>query len=354
MKILITGGGGFIGSWLAPELRAHGHKVAVTELIDGDLREPGVAERQIAWAQPHVVVHLAAQVGRAFGEDDIAHTITNNALATARVAQAATEARARMLYCSTSEVYGDQGDAWCVEGGPMLLPHNAYGLTKRHGEEIARLYAERLQIVRLSMPFGPGLPSGRGRAALVNFLWWASRGEQITVHRNSSRSWCWVGDTVRGLRAVIEDGDVCAADDAAAGTFNVGRSDNETSMAAVARMACDLVGASHDLIRLVEPPANQTPVKRLANARLRALGWWPQVDLADGLITAPRGARLPRSTAMPPWGVSALSTGRITSSFQFRASLTSSQSVSPETVSALPSSRPSSQRRLITTGRPPA
>jgi nucleoside-diphosphate-sugar epimerase len=287
MRILVTGGSGFVGSWLVPELRSHGHDVVAIDLPDGDLREPDVARSYIGHHVPDVVVHLAAQVGRILGEDDLHRTITTNALATARVAQACSDFGVRLVYCSTSEIYGDQGDAECVEGGPEVLPHGIYGLSKRWGEEAARLYApDGLQIVRLSMPYGPGLPAGRGRAALINFLWQAAHGQPVTVHRGGRRSWCWIGDTVHGFRLVIECGEraTTASDsERGVGVYNVGRDDNEVSMREVALKACDIVGAPRDLVVEVDPPERQTVVKRLSTRKLRSLGWEPVVELDDGM-----------------------------------------------------------------------
>lgn len=293
MRILITGASGFIGAHLSEELTGAGHRVhgidqnaSATAEVTYDLRASGVASRQINRWRPDVVVHLAAQVGRLFGEDDVDHTISSNTLMTARVAQACGEQGVRLVYASTSEVYGDQGDAECYEAGPIVLPHNLYGVTKYHGEQVAALYAHGLQVVRLSMPYGPGLPAGRGRAAIVNFLYQALHDLPITVHDGSHRCWCWVGDTVRGIRAVIEDGTVAkSAPEWAGGTgvYNVGRSDNEVTMLEVAHIACELTGAVEDLIQVVKAPANQTIVKRLATRKLRALGWSPSVELRDGM-----------------------------------------------------------------------
>lgn len=288
MKILVTGAKGFIGSHLVPELSKNGkHTVISTDIEDGDLRLERTALDLIDYYNPDVVVHLAAQVGRVFGEDDLERSITNNALATARVAQACSAYKARLVYCSTSEVYGDQDNYICVEGGKEVVPHGMYGLSKRWGEEAARLYApDKLQIVRLSMPYGPGLPAGRGRAALINFLWNASHNKPLTVHRNGKRSWCWIGDTVRGFRMVIEQGEkayTAEQSESGLGVYNIGRDDNEVLMIDVARMACDLVGASYKLIEEIDPPSNQTVVKRLSTKKLMDLGWTPEIDLYEGM-----------------------------------------------------------------------
>ncbi len=195
---------------------------------------------------------------------------------TAQVAQAAAAVGARMVYASTSEVYGDQGEEVCSEYGPMVLPHNAYGLSKRQGEEFCKLYAPRdLIVLRFSMPYGIGVPPGRGRAALNNVLWQATTGQEIPIHRGSERSWCWVGDAVAGVRMILESGQ--------SGAWNVGRDDAAIPMQSLAEKACALVGADPSLIKLVDPPGPQTIVKRLSTGQLRSLGWEPRVDLDEGL-----------------------------------------------------------------------
>lgn len=278
MRILITGHHGFIGRHLARELRDHDHEVVgVDYAVDpgADLRLPGVAFERIVEQGPDVVVHLAAKVGRLFGEDHPEETILDNAGMTALVAKATYAAGARLVYASTSEVYGDQGDALCYEEGPLKMPHNIYGLSKLWGEDAAILYCPRdLTVLRFSMPYGPGLPAGRGRAAIVNMLWQARKREPIPVHRGAERSWCWIGDTVRAARLAIMD---------AAGTYNIGRDDAAVPMRTVAEIACELTGAHPDLILDVKPPARQTVVKRLATDRIRGLGWRPEVDLMEGM-----------------------------------------------------------------------
>lgn len=279
MKIVVTGSGGFIGSHLVRELRNVGHIVTGMDIKDGpghNASDPRNLERVFGEADPDVVVHLAAQVGRLFGEDDVMQTVRDNAGMTAVVSQMATHYGARMVYASTSEVYGDNGEAMCFEiDGPWSLPHNLYGLSKLWGEEVCKLYApDRFTALRFSMPFGPGLPAGRGRAAIINLLWQARHGMPMTVHKGAERSWCWIGDTVRGARLAIESG---------SGPYNVGRSDNAVSMEHVARIACELTGADQSLIELVDAPARQTVVKRLSMQRIWDLGWKPEVELEEGM-----------------------------------------------------------------------
>jgi len=274
MRITVTGAAGFIGSHLVPELQQAGHEVHGFDRRDGDLTQVGDASYLIQRASPEIVIHLAAQVGRQFGDQDARFTISQNAIMTAHVAKWTQTIGARLVYASTSEVYGDQGKHEVHEGTRMGLPYNLYGLTKRWGEEVATLLCEDLAILRLSMPYGPGLPAGMGRAAIINFLAQAHRGEPLIVHRDSERCWCWIKDTVRGIRLVAESG--------AQGPFNIGRDDNPTSMYAVAKYAKHLTG-SNSVIEEIEGPRNQVLVKRLKTERLQSLGWKPSVELDEGM-----------------------------------------------------------------------
>lgn len=322
MRILVTGDAGFIGTHLRGELLDAGHEVYGIDIVTyhaaaaaaagaGHLfrgrdlldRTPGQTsvhlDDVIDRYSPHVVVHLAAQVGRLFGEDDLEHTISSNALMTSLVARSCAGAAAppRLVYTSTSEVYGDLGDRVAHEddGVRGAIPHNLYGLSKRWGEEasaMAMLAGEPetsggLQVIRPSMPYGPGLPAGRGRAAIVNMIWQAQNRQPIPVHRGSERSWCWIGDTVRAIRLVIETGEVAYTPDAYVhgwGCYNVGRDDAAVPMTTVAEIACDLASVDPaDLVQVVEAPARQTVVKRLSTAKLADLGWEPRVELREGM-----------------------------------------------------------------------
>ena len=303
MDILITGHRGFIGRHLVDELTDAGHNVAGVDLAGSasestplrwlgcDLGEDGKIEKVLNHFNPEVVVHLAAQVGRVLGEDDVRHTIRENAELTTLLARECARRGVRVLYASSSEVYGDRDGATCWEWVAPALPHNLYGLSKRWGEEALRLYApEGLQIVRLSMPYGPGAPPGRGRRALDNILWQANTGQRIPIHKGAERSWCWIGDTVAGIRLVLEEGERYTPltrplhrEELGLGVYNIGRDDVPIGMYELAVQCCEVVGADTSLIDMVAPPPAQTVVKRLATDKLRNLGWSPTVELPEGL-----------------------------------------------------------------------
>ncbi|GIV03712.1 MAG: epimerase [Fimbriimonadales bacterium] len=281
MKALVLGGDGFIGSHLVHALEERGHDAIVIDIRrspNHDLRLEGNVKRIFdEHRDADVCVHLAAKVGRLFGEDNPMETVIDNVGITALVAKQCGKHQMRLAYASTSEVYGDNNETVCDEiAGPFRLPHNLYGISKLFGEDVCRHYApESLTIWRISMPYGPGLPPGRGRAALPTFIWQAMQGQPISVHRGAERSWCYISDTVAGLIATLEHD--------SGGVFNVGRDDVPLPLLEVARRACALVGASEELIREVDPPPMQTVVKRLATDRIRALGWTPNIDLDEGM-----------------------------------------------------------------------
>jgi UDP-glucose 4-epimerase len=243
-----------------------------------DLRYPEIVDTEFDKnSDADICIHLAAKVGRLFGEDDPMETITDNVGITALVAQACGLRGIRLAYASTSEVYGDNGETTCDEyEGPFTLPHNVYGISKFFGEDLCEHYApEKLTVFRFSMPYGPGLPAGRGRAAIINVLHQALHRKRIPIHKGAERSWCYVTDTVRAARIALEETD--------GGTFNIGRDDNPTSMEEVAQIACDLTDADDKLIQLIDAPKNQTVVKRLSTDRIRALGWEPEIALEEGM-----------------------------------------------------------------------
>ena len=261
VRVLVTGGRGFIGAHLCAELVARGHDMVPVGRTDGDLAEAGVAERLLEQHRPELVVHLAARVGTLVGDDDALRTIRDNVGASALVAEACSRRGARLAYGSSAEV--------C-----RTAPRSLYGLTKRWGEEAVLLHCPEASLLRFSLPYGPGLAAGARRGAIVSMLDQALRGEPIPAYRGVERSWCWVGDAAHGAALVIEDG--------GAGAWNVGRDDAHTPMVEVARMACRLVGVSADLVEEIDPPLPEPPL-RVSSARLEELDWKPEVELEQGM-----------------------------------------------------------------------
>jgi len=276
VRVLITGGRGFVGSHLAEELRGRGHAVTACGRRDGDLTRAGVTEQLLERHEPDIVVHLAATVGRAAGERDPVELARQNAGATALVARACAVAGVRLAYGSSTEVYGSSGEAPAREDAPLGAPlHSLYGLSKRWGEEAALFYCPDASLLRLSLPYGPGVVPGQGTGAIVNMLDQARHGRPIPAYRDTVRSWCWVGDAVRGVAFILES--------ERGGAWNVGRDDDPRSMVEVAALACRLTGAPEGLIEETNPPDLAGASHRVSMEKLRGLGWAPEVGLEQGM-----------------------------------------------------------------------
>jgi dTDP-glucose 4,6-dehydratase len=279
VRVLCTGSAGFLGSRLVPVLGQRGHIVWAVDRHDGDLRLPGQTRLLVEASEPDVVVHLAANPGRVFGEENATDTVATNTIATINVAKACADVGARLVYVSTSEVYGTAcggiGLGPVREDRPRGKPLNLYGATKMWGEDAAWLYApENLTIIRPSMPYGPGMATGHGRAALPSMIASLLHRQSYTVHVGTKRSWCYVDDLVCGMADVIERG---------TGIYNVGRDDDLRSMYDVAMCVCDVTGAPRVLVKKSEPDDTITRVKDISMEKLRALGWRPDVDLVEGV-----------------------------------------------------------------------
>jgi nucleoside-diphosphate-sugar epimerase len=257
MRVLVTGASGFVGRALVEELR-HGSRaydVCPLERRDGDLAEEGVAERAIGEAAPDVVVHSAARIGIARCEQEPLVALRSNVLATKFVAQAAAGHGARLALVSTADVYE---------------PANFYALTKWWAEQVAQLYAPQgLLFLRLAAPYGPG-----SNGALPTMLRQAAGGEPVPAFRGESRSWLWIGDATRAIRLVLESGEE--------GPFDIASDADPVLLTETARLACELAGASPELVEERDPPPGRV-MPRTSVERLRTLGWQPEVGLEEGL-----------------------------------------------------------------------
>jgi UDP-glucose 4-epimerase len=312
LNILVTGGAGFIGSHLVDRLLADGHDVKVIDdcstgsetnlrqALDHPrlkfLRGSILNEALVAAAlvDCELVYHLAAAVGVPHVLGDPLWAIVTNTRGTEIVLQRAERAGARVLFASTSEVYGLSEDIPFREDGPRVLGPTwihrwCYATAKALDEHLCYAYAGRglaVSIVRYFNIYGPRMdPAGYG-SVIARFLTQALAGQPLTVYGDGaqSRTFTFVDDAVEAtVRAATWDvalGEV----------FNVGGR-TEYTINQLAQAILEATGSDSEVTRqpyedVYGPGFAETRrrVPDIAKAT-RILDWSPRVALADGLAT---------------------------------------------------------------------
>ncbi|QSG11356.1 Nucleoside-diphosphate-sugar epimerase [Halapricum desulfuricans] len=297
---LVTGGGGFVGSHLCDSVLSDGHEVIALDnfgsgdranvahlreetdftLVSGDVRDLPDLDLPVV----ERVYHLAS---RASPADFVTHAIDialTNSEGTRHVLDYAVEADARVVYASTSEVYGDpevhpQPESY--NGNVNIRGSRAcYDESKRFGETLAVAYGRRhgldVRTARIFNTYGPRMRLNDGRV-IPNFVTQAIENGEITVYGDGSqtRSFAYVEDTVGGIRALME------TEGLAGEVVNIGQ-DIETTIGDVADLICELVGGGEIV---TQPLPKDDPSRRrpdLTRAR-QLLDWRPTIPLEDGL-----------------------------------------------------------------------
>ncbi|MCJ1474648.1 UDP-glucuronic acid decarboxylase 1 [Lambiella insularis] len=303
MKILVTGGAGFLGAHLVELLLKQKHEVLVIDSFWTGSSEAiakfehiqafcfmrhDVTESYPSDIEVDQIYHLACPASpKRFPENPLAilrtcFEGTKNAL------ELAKRCNARILLSSTSEVYGDplvcpQAESYWGNVN-SFGPRSCYDEGKRVAEALA--YAYRLQfgtevrIARIFNAYGPGLLPNDGRV-VSNFIAAALAGEDIVVTGDgkSSRCFQFVTDCVRGLNLLMNS--------SFEGPVNIG-SDHETSIGELATLVKDLVASKtgQPAVGVTYLPAKQDdPFRRVPNIRLakEKLEWEPTIGLSQGL-----------------------------------------------------------------------
>jgi UDP-glucuronate 4-epimerase len=289
MRYAVTGAAGFIGSHLAETLQEQGHDVVgldcFTDYYDPQLKEENaraldvrrvdLAEDELDFAGLDGVFHLAGQPGvRSFG-DVFPLYLRRNVEASRRVFEAAARDQVRVVFASSSSVYGEAARYPTPEGTPTR-PLSPYGITKVAAELLARAYARSFGLdVVVARYFNTFGPRQRPDMAFTRVAFALAEGRSFTLYGDGtqSRGWTYVSDIVDGTIAAMERG---------RGTYNVGGA-VEASMRDAIALLERLAGRSLEL--LVEPEVPGDQRRTMADTtRIRSdLGWEPHVGLEEGL-----------------------------------------------------------------------
>ena len=311
MRVLITGGAGFIGSHLAEALLERGDDVMALDnlstgsidnishlkqhprfsyTIDSVENEPLLAE---LIDRADVVVHLAAAVGVKLIVEQPVHTIETNVHGTEVVLKIANKKKKLVLIASTSEVYGKSVNVPFSEDADLVLGPSskhrwAYACSKLIDEFLALAYWKERKlpviIVRLFNTVGPR-QTGQYGMVIPNFVRQALAGEPITVFGDGtqSRSFTFVGDVVRAMVALIDE------PRAVGQVFNIGNG-QEITIGDLAEKVKTLTGSQSSIVRIPYDEAYESGFEDMPRrvpdiTKVRALvGYAPTVEL-DEILT---------------------------------------------------------------------
>jgi UDP-glucuronate decarboxylase len=306
MRILVTGGAGFVGSHLCERLLADGHEVVCLDnfytgkqdnvahlrdrpgfiLLHRDVMEPfeaGAGERPV-WQGVERIFHLACPASPVHYQRDPVRTLKTSILGTMHVLDLIRATGARLLLASTSEVYGDptvhpQSESYWGHVNP-IGPRACYDEGKRVAETLCFDYRRRdgvdIRVVRIFNTYGPRMAMNDGRV-VSNFAVQALRGEDITIYGDGSqtRSFCYVDELVEGMMRMMHQ-------DTDTGPVNLGNPVEHT-VRQLAEQVLALAGSRSKLV--FRPLPADDPIRRRPDiTRAQALlDWTPRISLEEGL-----------------------------------------------------------------------
>jgi UDP-glucose 4-epimerase len=295
MRVLVTGGAGFIGSHLSDAFLARGDEVAIVDDLSRgrparlderavlhklSITDAGQLTELVRYVRPELICHLAAQIDVRISVAAPADDAQTNAVGTVNVLEAARAADARVLFCSTGgALYGRDAPIPSKETVEPL-PESPYGVAKHCAEQYVGLY-NRLHgtghtILRLANVYGPRQDPGGESGVIPIFCASVLARERPVIYGDGTqtRDYVYVSDAVAAFLA--------AADQGRPGIWNFGTG-VESSVLDLARLIGEAAGCP------VDPqfePARPGELERSALAAERAerdLGWKPSVTLADGV-----------------------------------------------------------------------
>jgi len=299
MRILVTGGAGFIGSnFVHYVLEEHDDDEVITldaltyagskdnldgvrdnprhEFVEGDIRNRDLVTKLVS--DVDAIVNFAAESHVDQSIEGAKPFVTTNVQGTQILLEAANEGDIdRFLQISTDEVYGQILDGKFSEDDP-LDPRNPYAATKAGADLLAQSFETThdlpVLITRTCNNFGP---RQHPEKLIPKFIRNAAVGENLPVYGDGSnvREWIYVEDNCRALDVVLREG-------AVGEMYNIGSHTEKTNLE-VTEAILDAVGADEDLIEFVDDRAGHDQRYALETEKIEALGWEPVYAFEEGL-----------------------------------------------------------------------
>jgi len=297
MRILVTGGAGFIGSFLCESLLDEGHEViCLDNLFSGFRRniQPFRTNPSFEFIRHDVVEPILLEVDQIYNlacpaspvhyQYNPVKTVKTNVMGTINMLGMAKRVKARILQASTSEVYGDpqvhpQPEEYWGNVNPVGS-RSCYDEGKRVAETLMMDYHRQnnvdTKLVRIFNTYGPRMHPHDGRV-VSNFIVSALQGEPITIYGDGTqtRSFCYVDDLIEVIIRMMKK-------DNFVGPVNIGNP-GEFTMLELANKVLQLIGSKSELI--YKPLPSDDPTQRQPDISLakKELDWLPQIHLEEGL-----------------------------------------------------------------------
>jgi UDP-glucuronate decarboxylase len=297
-RILITGGAGFIGSFLCERLLETGANVICADNFFTGTRT-NIAHLQNhprfemmrhdvcfpLYVEVDEIYNMACPASPIHYQFDPVQTTKTSVHGAINMLGLAKRVKAKILQASTSEVYGDpavhpQPEEYWGNVNP-IGPRSCYDEGKRCAETLFfdyhRQHKLRIKVARIFNTYGPRMHPNDGRV-VSNFIVQALKGEDITLYGDGqqTRSFCYVDDLVRGLISLMD------SPDHVTGPINIGNP-GEFTIRQLAEQVIDLTGSKSKLVFMPLPQDDPKQRKPNIEKAQEILGWEPKIPLRDGL-----------------------------------------------------------------------